>query len=103
MLPAKVDRYMWNTLSPSLKFLKSLPCTNKPHGSRFVSHVILLPLIWMKQLQKKKFSIQQNTEVIKALGNHCYFSGTSQMLERYPQAEAPIQNILKMNSLTALL
>lgn len=48
MLPAKVYRYTWNMLSPSLKFLKPLPCTNKPCGSRFVSHTMLLPLICLK-------------------------------------------------------
>lgn len=46
--------YTWNMLPSSLRFLKSLPCPNKCIGSISVSHAILLPFFWMKELQKKE-------------------------------------------------
>lgn len=68
MLPAKVYRYMWKMLFPSLWFLKSLSCANKSHGNRFINHFLLLPLIWMKQLQKKSSQFSRTLRWFRHLG-----------------------------------
>lgn len=59
VLPAKVYRYMWKMLFYSLRFLQLLPCTNKPHGNRFI----------IKSLHPSAIDLDEEASEIKVLNS----------------------------------
>lgn len=89
MLPAKVYRYMWRMIFYSLRFLKSLPCTNKPHGNRFI----------IKSLHPSTIDLDEAASEIKVLNSaehwgdpgpweSLFFQCHQPNVERYLWAEA---------------